>query len=305
MRIIELKLDEDDIDSGVHAVSLVSYPAIEKDFIYFSKEDFLTRKGIKLPERTKERENKLKNVNGQYKFWRMATRGGQSPLIDTSHEFCKGHAVPPNNVHHIDEIKGWSKKVSNSDTLSKGWILESNFTDNFTGNEKNYNLDQQIYNCRHYLEPVDDIDDIPQSKRYLLSKIDRYEKNIMNFTIENDEKRVISGPVMIPNILIYRQNDDDSDGYYVYFSKKTIEKLKNKYGFKKKITLQHEKEASNTLILLDSWIYPTEKNDNCGIKDLKNGSWCMKYKVISNKMWDLIKSGKVKGFSIESCFTFE
>ena len=304
MKIIELKIDDLDESTGIKAISLVSFPAIEQDFIYFSKDsyDFLKTKGIKLPEKTEQ--SKLKTPDGRYKFWKYATRAGQSPVIDTSHDFCRLHAQPPNNVFHIDEINNWHKKISGDEKLSKGWIEESNFTKNFTGNENNFNLDQQLYNCRHYLSPIIDIDDIPSNKKYLLSKIERYD---FGFSIQNEEKRIITGAVMIPNMLIFRNAIPPvyPQDFYVYFSKDTIKKLKDRYGFTKKITYQHQENANdNDLILLDSWIYPYEKDDNCGIKNLKEGSWCMKYKVISSKLWNVIKMGKLKCFSVEAQLPF-
>ena len=50
MKIIELILDEESIDAGVNAISIVESPAIESDFIALSKEQ-----EIKLAEVDKEK----------------------------------------------------------------------------------------------------------------------------------------------------------------------------------------------------------------------------------------------------------
>ena len=40
MKIVKLDIDENSVLSGIDAVALVEQPAIEEDFMYFSKQDF-------------------------------------------------------------------------------------------------------------------------------------------------------------------------------------------------------------------------------------------------------------------------
>lgn len=53
--------------------------------------------------------------------------------------------------------------------------------------------------------------------------------------VTNDKEQIIAGPVMIPNLKIFRKNE--SEEYYVYFSEETISKLK--YSYKGDIKLGH------------------------------------------------------------------
>lgn len=290
MDIREFQFDENDELEGIQAISFVTYPAIEKDFIYLSKMDFL--RGVDETD-----TQKLLTPDGNWKFWRMATRNNEVPTIETSHEFCKNHAVPPNNIYHIDEIKNWHSTLTN-DEKEGGWIKESNYTRDFKGKlENNFNLDQQIYNCRHFLTPVRDIREIPSNKEYLLSNVKKQVIKV-NLSITDNEQRIVKGAAMIPNILIYRR-DEQNKPYYIYFKKETIKKLKEKYGFNRTITIQHMDDITGNAILLNSWIYPNEKNDNCGLNDMKDGTWCVEYKILSDKLWDVIKKKNVKGFSVE------
>lgn len=291
MKIKELYITDEDIDAGIVAISFVSSPAIEKDFQFFNKQVFL--KGKDIPETD---TRKLLTDDGNWKFWRMATRNNETPIIETSHEFCKKHAIPPNNIYHIDEIRNWHSTLSSEE--KKGWIDESNFTKEFKGRySDNFNMDQQLYNCRHFLTPVRDINEIPENKKYLLSS-QRKQSIKVNFEIGNREKRTIKGVAMIPNILIYRYTPQEGD-FYVYFTRETIKKLKDKYGYNRSITIQHQEDITGNAILMDSWIYPTEKNDSCGVDNLKDGSWCVEYKIINEKLWNVIKEKGVKGFSVE------
>ena len=49
--LIKELIYNDEEDCGIQAISLVKHPAIEKDFIFFNKEDFLKKEGnITTPE---------------------------------------------------------------------------------------------------------------------------------------------------------------------------------------------------------------------------------------------------------------
>jgi len=290
MKIIELKLNDQYEDDGILAVSFVSHPAIEKDFIYFSKEDFLKRKGSTTPV-----IDPLKDANGNWKYWQMVTTQNQKPVLDNSHDFCREHAVPPKNIYTIQQINQWHTKPQAKYDL--GWNTSSNFTQVFNGVADNYNLDQQIFNCRHYLTPIVDKKDL--KKAGIKFQEDEKQTFQIDFSITNDEKRIIKGVVMIPNVLIYRYDHQKQQDYYVYFSKKTIKQLKEKYKWNRSITYQHQNNITGSAILMNSWLYEQESDDNCGIDNLKLGSWCMEYKIISNKLWESVKTKGVKGFSVE------
>jgi len=304
MRIVEWILNDQDDEDGVLAVSLVSNPAIELDMQFFQRQDFLTRTTSDGQTKTITDIQKLRNPIYGYNFWEVKTRNNEPWKIDTSHPFCIEHAKPGNNVYHITEIWDWANKVSSTSSLQDGWITESDFTSKFRGNQaQNYNLDQQLYNCRHTLVPVYEVSKVPTYKlKYpwpeTFSKVPKKDTNFMKFEISNKEKRQIKGVAMVPDKLIYRT--DGQNEYYGYFKKETIKKMKQKYGFNRELTIQHQDNITGTAILMDSWIYSEEKNDNCGINDLKDGSWCLEYKILSDKLWDIIKMEGVKGFSIEA-----
>ena len=113
------------------------------------------------------------------------------------------------------------------------------------------------------------------------------------------------GALLIPNKPIYRKNKEGE--YYIYFSKDTIEKASQLY-LKKEIksnsTLEHQHEI-NGLTLVESWIVEDEKFDKSrkyGF-DVPVGTWMGSVKVDNDEVWnEYVKSGKVKGFSIEGYF---
>ena len=119
------------------------------------------------------------------------------------------------------------------------------------------------------------------------------------------EKRILMGALLVPNKPIYRRSGEDE--YYIYFSKDTVEKASQMYlmqGNQNNSTLEHQYEL-NGLSLVESWIVEDKVHDK-SVKygmDLPIGTWVGSVKVNNDKVWnEFVKTGKVKGFSIEGYF---
>src|SRR5210317_756486 len=119
------------------------------------------------------------------------------------------------------------------------------------------------------------------------------------------EKRILMGALLIPNKPIYRRNGEDE--YYIYFSKDTVLKASQKYlmaGNQNNSTMEHQYELQG-LSLVESWIIEDEVHDKSrkyGM-DLPIGTWMGAVKVNNDDVWNnYVKTGKVKGFSIEGYF---
>lgn len=121
----------------------------------------------------------------------------------------------------------------------------------------------------------------------------------------DDEKRILLGPILIPNKPILRKGKEDN--YYIYFSRDTVRKASELYlknGNQGKSTLEHE-HSINGLTLVESWIVEDQKKDKSQLygMDVPLGTWMGTIRVDNEDIWDqYIKSGKVKGFSIEGYF---
>jgi len=119
------------------------------------------------------------------------------------------------------------------------------------------------------------------------------------------EKRILMGALLIPNKPIYRRNGEDE--YYIYFSKDTVLKASQMYlmqGKQNNSTLEHQYQI-NGLSLVESWIVEDKVHDK-SVKygmDLPLGTWVGSVKVNNEQIWnEFVKTGKVKGFSIEGYF---
>jgi hypothetical protein len=120
------------------------------------------------------------------------------------------------------------------------------------------------------------------------------------------EKKILMGAALIPNKNIYRT--DGEDEYYIYFSDDTVRKASELFlmrGNQNKSTLEHQAELHG-LTVVESWIIEDEVHDKSrkyGL-DMPVGTWMVSMKVNNDDVWNnYVKTGKVKGFSIEGYFT--
>ena len=121
----------------------------------------------------------------------------------------------------------------------------------------------------------------------------------------DQEKKILMGPALIPNKKIYRRNGEDE--YFIYFSKDTVRKASELFltkGNQNNATLEHDGKLDG-LSVVESWIIDDTNQDKSrkyGF-DLPNGTWMVSMKVYDDDVWsDYVKTGKVKGFSIEGHF---
>ena len=135
-----------------------------------------------------------------------------------------------------------------------------------------------------------------------------FDKEKVQFEKIDNEKRLVVGPVLIPNKKILRI-DGEGKPYEVFFKPETIEKLAQGYlkkGYQAKTTVEHEDKVSG-VTLVESWIKTSklDKSNSYGL-NLPIGSWVGMFKVDNDDIWkDYVKNGEVKGFSIEGIFSHD
>ena len=130
----------------------------------------------------------------------------------------------------------------------------------------------------------------------------------MNFRVENEEKRIVTGVVMRCDYPIYRITPDGYE-YYISFSKETLEIMAEKWlkeGLQGNINLQHNQDAYvDDVLLKEVYFKDTERGISPkGFEDIENGSLFATYHIVNNDVWQSIKDGSYKGFSLEGRFDF-
>ena len=133
--------------------------------------------------------------------------------------------------------------------------------------------------------------------------------NKNKFAAQLAEKQMLIGPLMTPNKLIPRKDEKTGEEYEVFFSADTIEKIAYKMMQDKlldKVNIEHDgtKQAKD-VYLVETWIVKDPEHDKSTVYGFKptQGQWFGIYKVGDGRVWnEYVKTGKVKGFSIEGYF---
>lgn len=135
------------------------------------------------------------------------------------------------------------------------------------------------------------------------------DKAIVKEAFSNDEKHMVYGAVLRPDFPIYR-NDGENE-YYLEFTSESIERMARDYMMNYKqgnVTIQHE-EYANEVFMVESWIkqdMDKDKSVSVGLdKSLPIGTWFCGFYVNNNDVWERIKSGELKGFSVEAMIDLE
>jgi effector-binding domain-containing protein len=122
----------------------------------------------------------------------------------------------------------------------------------------------------------------------------------------DDEKRIVIGPAMIPDLKIFRK-DSKGNPYYVYFSSDTIKMIAEKYMRNKYIDNNdenHNGKAVSDVYVVESWIKEDvqDKSSKYGYSDLPVGTWFVSMKVRNDEVWKKVKEGYLNGFSVSGYF---
>ena len=138
------------------------------------------------------------------------------------------------------------------------------------------------------------------------------ERNFIQLSREvklslNEEKRELLGVALIPDMPIYRR--DEQGEYYVTFSAEAIRKAAIDFYKKLNVNMadvEHNHNLENGITYFQSLII--DKGQGIcptAFKDLPDGTWIVGCKVENDSVWDAVKSGEVKGFSIDGYFHAE
>lgn len=150
----------------------------------------------------------------------------------------------------------------------------------------------------------------------LISLVDEpaVERDFIKFSKEaeikmkvNEEKRIVTGVALIPGQKIYRREPNGKQ-YYIQFTKEAIEKAVIKFfedRHSADANLMHEVDTEgivyfeSMLINHERGIVPAE------FADLPDGTWIVSAKILNDGVWQLIKDGVLRGFSIEGRLGFQ
>lgn len=130
-------------------------------------------------------------------------------------------------------------------------------------------------------------------------------KQLIELKSVDEEKRILMGAGLVPDKQIYRRDKDNGE-FYIYFSKETIRKASElflKRSNQNNATYEHQMKIEG-MSVVESWIIEDKNKDKSAIYgfDLPVGTWMISMKVDNPEVWDKVKAGEIKGFSIEGYF---
>lgn len=137
-----------------------------------------------------------------------------------------------------------------------------------------------------------------------LSKEEEEKRQVF---LESNEKHLVYGAALIPDKDIYRNNGEQE--FYINFSKESIEKMSQDFMKEYRqyeVKTDHE-DVANEVCVVESWLVADsykDKSNALGIT-VPEGTWMVAMKVNNIETWDRIKSGELKGFSVESMISLE
>lgn len=124
----------------------------------------------------------------------------------------------------------------------------------------------------------------------------------IEFTQINEDKRLLLGAALIPNKKIYRNIDGNE--FYITFSEETIEKLAHnffKQQYNNNSSIEHETKVDGVSVV-EGWIVqdPEKDKSNAYGKTYEKGTFVTMMKVDNDDVWQKVKQGEIKGFSIDA-----
>lgn len=124
----------------------------------------------------------------------------------------------------------------------------------------------------------------------------------LQFTKVDEEKHIVYGPAMIPDMLIYRK-DQRGREYYVKFSKETIAQIAEKFHKDNciyNISVGHEIDVNDCYVFTSYLIDRENGLDPVQFRNIADGSWIVGVKVDNDNVWNAIKNTDLlRGFSVE------
>ena len=317
MKIVKLDINPDIDLSGVDAVALVERPAIEEEFLYFSKtEEFAetyndypqgavdaAKMGIK---RNEALGNKCGTQVGKVRAQQLANRENIS--LDT---------VRRMRAFLIRQKGNYDLAIERKDYNACGYISYL-----LWGGPEALVWSEKVL---RQLENPEEFDFVAIIKEEIIKaemqKIIGIQHEILDLTADKledttphaeafaalDQQQIVLGPLMKPNMLIPRL-DENGDPYHVYFTKETIKKIAYKMIKDKlidRVNIEHDSLDKVDAYLVESWIIEDDKYDKSkkyGF-NLPIGTWMAAYKIEDKKVWqEYVRTGLVRGFSIEDMF---
>lgn len=135
---------------------------------------------------------------------------------------------------------------------------------------------------------------------------DNARKALM-YKVENDEKRLVRGVVMRADFPIYRY-DKNFGEYYIIYKAEQIRIMAEKYLAESRqndVNVMHKADSDVEGVQMVQYFIKGNGVSVEGFEDIADGSLFAEFHVLNDEVWDAIKDGSYKGFSLEGVFDLQ
>lgn len=132
-------------------------------------------------------------------------------------------------------------------------------------------------------------------------------KKVQMYAVQDEEQRLVRGVVMRADFPIYRI-DNKGGEYYIIYRADTIREMAEKYlaeSRQNNVDTMHDGNEVDGVEMVQFFIKDTAKGINPeGFDDIADGSLFAEFHVTNDDVWEEIKKGTFRGFSLEGVFGF-
>ena len=126
------------------------------------------------------------------------------------------------------------------------------------------------------------------------------------YAIANEEKRIVRGVVMRADFPIYRY-DKKMGEYYIIYKADSIRQMAEKYLLESRqndVNLMHNADSDvDGVQMVQYFIKDTDAGVSpTGFEEIADGSLFAEFHIVNDEVWDAVKDGSYKGFSLEGVF---
>jgi len=311
--IYELKISEDiNNEAEVSYVALVDEPAIKKDFLAFKDEFLAPSKG----------EHKTEFLPRCIAYVIKEGKDSDQAVAICNSMWEQHFADNKISFDYDDTLSTERGKKLAERLISEGntiYIISAR--SELTGmiqTAKDLGIpESRIYATGSNAAKVQKIKDLGINKHYdnnadVIAELNGIGDKFLeshSFAIVNEEQRIISGPLMLADELIYRNNEKFGE-HYVKFSAETIKQIAIKFAKKKymnHVNLMHDSEQRvKGVTMFESFIVDKKRGimPMAEFNGVADGSWFGSFYVENEKVWQEVKKGTYKGFSVEGMFDY-
>ena len=129
-------------------------------------------------------------------------------------------------------------------------------------------------------------------------------RKVVMYKVEDEEKRLVRGVVMRADFPIYRY-DQNFGEYYIIYKADQIRVMAEKYLLESRqndVNLMHEKDSDVEGVQMVQYFIKGNGVSVEGFDEIADGSLFAEFHVVNDDVWNSIKDGSYKGFSLEGVF---